>query len=430
MIVGKGLYSIACSIIVLALSLSVAAAAWTPFSLEIGGARYIPALTSVGNVVLSGFSSVINTYVMSTSANFAGSTVCSGASVTLNGGAANTKVYSAGGLVISSTMNQIRADIILNAPLTASIFFAGFFCQPPAPVESTFTLYTSSASLNGVSGKAIWYNGDIIYNGNNITASIGTMQNPVVLVVNGNLTISGNNIAVSIYGFVYVMGNLYVNGNNNFWITGASAIQGTTSLTGTSIIQYDSGALARAANLTPYLCRSPSITSGDSATFTIGNAGSFLVTTTGYPVPTVSSSGSLPGGVSFTDNHDGTATLGGTPAAGSAGSYPLIFTATNGVSPDATQNFTLIVTQAVSTILSPEIMMPGAGQRLTLTLYDVKGRVVAVRNGNGPGYVLPKNAVPGIYLVRTTAGGRQLVKRVFLTNVRAYMSANRPDSCF
>ena len=47
--------------------------------------------------------------------------------------------------------------------------------------------------------------------------------------------------------------------------------------------------------------------------------------------------------MNFTDNGDGTATLTGMPAAGSAGSYALTFTATNGVGTPASQNFTLMV---------------------------------------------------------------------------------------
>ncbi len=90
----------------------------------------------------------------------------------------------------------------------------------------------------------------------------------------------------------------------------------------------------------------PSITSGDSATFSEGNAGSSTITTSGFPTAALSESGALPGGVTFTDNGDGTATLAGTPAANSRGSYPITINATNGVSPDASQTFTLTVNAA------------------------------------------------------------------------------------
>ena len=77
----------------------------------------------------------------------------------------------------------------------------------------------------------------------------------------------------------------------------------------------------------------PAITSGDSTTFTEGSAGTFTVTSTGFPTAALSEVGSLPSGVTFSDNGDGTATLSGTPAAGTGGSYPITITATNGVSP-------------------------------------------------------------------------------------------------
>ena len=61
--------------------------------------------------------------------------------------------------------------------------------------------------------------------------------------------------------------------------------------------------------------------------------GTFTVTTTGSPTPAISETGALPSGVTFTDNGNGTATLAGTPAAGTAGSYPLTISAANGVLP-------------------------------------------------------------------------------------------------
>ena len=92
----------------------------------------------------------------------------------------------------------------------------------------------------------------------------------------------------------------------------------------------------------------PSFTSSASTTFTAGSAGSFTVTTSGSPAPSISESGPLPAGVTFTDNGNGTATLAGTPAAGSGGSYPITLSATNGNSPNASQSFTLTVNQVPS----------------------------------------------------------------------------------
>ena len=87
----------------------------------------------------------------------------------------------------------------------------------------------------------------------------------------------------------------------------------------------------------------PAITSAAAATFVEGSAGSFTVTTTGLPKPALAETGALPGGVTFVDNGNGTATLAGTPAAGSAGDYALAIAATNGIGSGATQAFVLSV---------------------------------------------------------------------------------------
>ena len=64
------------------------------------------------------------------------------------------------------------------------------------------------------------------------------------------------------------------------------------------------------------------------------------MTVDGYPTPTVSLSGTLPSGVTFDPT---TNELEGTPDVGTGGTYDVTLTAINGVSPDATQSFTLTV---------------------------------------------------------------------------------------
>ena len=87
----------------------------------------------------------------------------------------------------------------------------------------------------------------------------------------------------------------------------------------------------------------PLFTSGNDTTFTVGTAGSFTVTATGNPTPSLTEMGTLPSGVMFKDNGGGTATLSGTPASGTAGTYILTITASNGVGTPANQAFTLTV---------------------------------------------------------------------------------------
>ena len=84
------------------------------------------------------------------------------------------------------------------------------------------------------------------------------------------------------------------------------------------------------------------ITSANNTAFTIGSNGSFTVTKTGFPTPTLSEIGALPSGISFVP---ATGVFSGTPTAGTAGIYPITFTATNGIGSPAMQSFTLTVNQ-------------------------------------------------------------------------------------
>ena len=93
--------------------------------------------------------------------------------------------------------------------------------------------------------------------------------------------------------------------------------------------------------MTPGIAVAPTITSVNTATFTVGSAGSFTVTTTGTPTPSLSISGSLPAGVTFTDNGDGTATLSSPTGPSAAGTASMTITAANGVGSNATQAFTI-----------------------------------------------------------------------------------------
>ena len=97
-------------------------------------------------------------------------------------------------------------------------------------------------------------------------------------------------------------------------------------------------------SLTVNVDAAPAFTSADQTTFLAGHAGSFTVTTSGSPAPALTETGALPAGVTFLDNGDGTATLSGTPTEG--GSFPITLGASNGVSPDAAQSFTLDVATA------------------------------------------------------------------------------------
>jgi hypothetical protein len=166
-----------------------------------------------------------------------------------------------------------------------------------------------------------------------------------------------------------------------------------------------------------YLTQAPAITSADSTTFLVGASGSFTVTTTGGPTPTITLSGTLPITVTFSDNGNGTATLAGTPASGTAGVYPLTFTASNGVLPNASQSFTLTVQQAPAiTSANSTMFVVGASGSFTVTATGVPTPTITLGgtlpsgitfsdNGNGTATLAgtPASGTAGIYPLTFTA---------------------------
>ncbi len=144
----------------------------------------------------------------------------------------------------------------------------------------------------------------------------------------------------------------------------ASAINTTyvLSTSADSIVSVDSGTNDCAgaidtfipANLTLTLSSPPAITSGNTTTFTVGTLGTFNVTFTGSPTPTITETGALPGGV----NLSAAGVLSGTPTA--AGNFPINIKAANGNLPDATQAFTLVVNKGTQTINFAPLASPQA----------------------------------------------------------------------
>ena len=132
-------------------------------------------------------------------------------------------------------------------------------------------------------------------------------------------------------------------GNGTATLSGipAAGTSGTYNLVFTAAASGSNSSTTQAFTLTVY--DAPEITSTGSTAFATGAANSFTVTTYGTPTPKLTESGTLPSGISFVDNGNGTATLSGTPAAGSSGTYKLTITAHNGQGNDATQNLILSV---------------------------------------------------------------------------------------
>ena len=116
----------------------------------------------------------------------------------------------------------------------------------------------------------------------------------------------------------------------------------------------------------------------------VGTAFSLTATTPhAYPAPAFTTLSALPAGVSLTDNHNGTATLRGTPAVGAGGVHPVTITATNGIGAPANETVTLTVLEA------PSITSPSSAtvlQNTPITPIDI----------TATGYPVPKFSASGL----------------------------------
>ena len=158
------------------------------------------------------------------------------------------------------------------------------------------------------------------------------------------------------------------NGNGTATLAGtpAASTAGTYPLTITAANGVTPNA-TQSFTLTVAAVQAPVITSaGHQVVRHRAAPNTFAVTTTGTPTAALSESGALPSGVTFVDNGNGTATLAGTPAASTAGTYPLTITAANGVTPNATQSFTLTVAAVQAPVITSAAARSFAiGQRQT-----------------------------------------------------------------
>ncbi len=160
------------------------------------------------------------------------------------------------------------------------------------------------------------------------------------------------------------------------------------------------------------------ITSASGTTLTAGHGTSFTVKATGTSTPKLALVGTLPQGVTFADNGDGTATLGGVPVVTAAGTYALTVLAWDATS-STVQTFELTVLPdpgAAPTITSPTTASFQVGNRSTFTVTatgaptvrlavagDLPNGVSFTDNGDGTGVLSGTPAAVGVYQLTVIA---------------------------
>jgi large repetitive protein len=181
-----------------------------------------------------------------------------------------------------------------------------------------------------------------------------------------------------------------------------------------------------------YSAQAPSITSGDHVTFAPGQMGSFEITTTGFSsTPSLSELGTMPDGLTFTDNGNGTATISGT-APSTQGIYNIDIIAES--STEATQGFIIGIGEA--DFISPSQVVVGEGHKLhfhvvatgtpkpTIQAYGFPSWV----NLGGPGGAIlsglaPQGSVGSYPCVLTATYAQGFITESFTLDVLGFTSA-------
>jgi hypothetical protein len=155
------------------------------------------------------------------------------------------------------------------------------------------------------------------------------------------------------------------NGNGTATISGTPAASTGGSFPITITAKSTSGTTTQSFTLTN--ASAPTITSANTASFTVGTNSTYTITTTGYPAPTITEQGTLPAGLTFTDNGNGTGSISGNTTA-NGGTYPVTIQATNSSGSTATLNLTITVVSAAPTITSANAATSVVGLAFNFTV--------------------------------------------------------------
>ena len=377
-----------------------------------------------GTGVLSGTPTSAGTFPLTFEAtNVAGSSAVQNFTLSVNDGpvftSANTTTFSvgaSGNFSVTATGTPTPTLSLSNGTLPTGLSFnagSGLLSGTPAAgTGGSHTLEFSATNVQGTSTQAF----TLLVNESPTITSANASTFTVGAASSFTFTAAGFPASTFALSGCTLPGTISLN-------PGTGVLSGTpTPADGGSYactVTASNGVLPDATqSFTLTINQAPAITSANTTTFTVGSAGSFTVTATGTPTPAIALTGSIPSGVTYTDNGNGTATLGGTPSAGTGGTYVLTFTASNGVPPNGTQSFTLNVNEApaitsaanatFTTGINSSFTVTTSGlptPSLTLGGAPLPSGLTFVDNGDGTGSLsgTPAAGTGGTYALTFTA---------------------------
>lgn len=238
-----------------------------------------PVIVSLNNVTMSGTTSIVNPSVWGVPPNpnpspdYTGSTIITVGNVDMNG-SVNTEVCGCGtpecllacqngtGLIPSSTASGKQPDVITNySGISSTDLFSKFFSiskaqmlsyvQTPQPTTQYFANLSGIAPLNGIVGKTIWVSGSIKDSGN-ISVSVGTPAQPVILIIDGDFTLTGST-RLAVYGLLYVTGDFKGAGTGSLLGNGIVASEKAMALSGNALIVSDTSVVSKLGDINPFM---------------------------------------------------------------------------------------------------------------------------------------------------------------------------------
>jgi large repetitive protein len=423
-------------------AITVALSPASPVTLDQGGTQLITAITT-NDPNTAGVTWAIASGLGSLTGQSSATTVTFNAPA--NVAVASTAVVSATSKTDPSKSAAFTINLILPPQITTTTMTPGtvnVLYSSPVNVTGGVAPYTwaivtapAGLTLNSSTSNAVVVGGTPTVPGANQTFTIkvtdaqgvSATSSGLTITIFPTLTIAAPALPVGVVGASYTAPAFTASGGSGtgyvFLVASGSILplvlnQSTGIISGTPSstvpIQFtvkvtDSvGNVATTGNLTININAAPAITSAGSTTFSVGVAGLFTVTTTGLPKPALSDGGAtLPSGVTFTDNGNGTATLAGTPATGTAGPYAFTITASNGIGTNATQSFTLTVNTAPGfTSANTATFTVGALGSFTLTTTGIPTATVSQTGGTLPnGVTFTPNGGGTATLAGTPAAG-------------------------
>ncbi len=233
-------------------------------------------------------------------------------------------------------------------------------------VSGTATCTASAPSSNGSDSVTASYSGDVNDASASTTATVAIDTEPAITSATSFTTTAGSTFtttvettgvpsisAISLDGGSLPPGlSLVDNGNGTATISGAvRADAGGLFSVG---IALDDGVLAPVVDdLSITVDEAPSFTTISSGSCVAGAPCDISLSAAGYPAPTISITTTLPSGLSFADQGDGTALISGTPTPADVGTTSFVVSAANGIGAEVEQHFTLAIT--------PSPAAPGGG---------------------------------------------------------------------